>query len=324
MTDMHQFTALPKLMRKNRVSFQGGKAVQWNLNFKESQNARQVGFFEQDVINVDDGLQTASIGWTHTTTNYAYDKKEMAMNQGDYEILDLVETRRAEAEMGLAKLFEQHIWGKPADSTDVKTPYGIQYWIVPNATKGFNGGTPAGFSDVAGLSTTTFARWRNWTDTYATVSRTDLFDAMREAAKKTFFKSPIEYPAYAESLFASQGIYTDWETLKTMEKVMEEYNDNLGVDIAMYQGKMVFHGNPVEWVPLFDDDAEITVSHPVHPVYMIDWSWLRPCFLSGRFMVKTGPRDGGITQHESMVYFIDTSWNLMCRDRRRQAVIYQA
>ena len=61
-------------------------------------------------------------------------------------------------------------FGKPTDSSDVVTPRGLFYWIVKNSgTPGFNGGIPSGFTDVGGLSPTTYPRWKNWTGQYVNI-----------------------------------------------------------------------------------------------------------------------------------------------------------
>ena len=77
------------------------------------------------------------------------------MNRSPARLVNLLQSSRVDAMTDLAELMESNFWGAPASSSDTLKPYGVPYWIVYNATTGFNGGHPSGFSDVGSFSSTT-------------------------------------------------------------------------------------------------------------------------------------------------------------------------
>ena len=190
--DLQEYIALPSLLQKEKVAFGSGYGMQWNVMTGTSGAAKDVGLYEVDNVNVSDVMQTATIPWRHMTTNYAIERREVSMNSGAAQIVDLVKIRRHDAMVDLAKHCESRFWSRPANSSDNKQIYGVPYWIVYNASAGFNGGIPGGsdFSDVAGLNPSTYDQWKNYTANYTTVSSTDLIRKWRKAATFTKFMTP--------------------------------------------------------------------------------------------------------------------------------------
>jgi len=314
-TDLQEYIAMPNLIKKEKVQFDGGQAIQWNFMVNSNGQARNIGLFEVDNYNVTDVMKTASIPWRHTNTNYSIDAHEISIN-GDpaTRIVDLVKVRRVAALIDLAKLMETNFWGAPSSSSDEITPYGIDYWVVKNATEGFNGGIPSGFSDVAGLSPTTYPRWKNWTAQYTTVSKPDLIAKMRQASTKTMFRPPVEISDYNRG--NRYGYYTNYDVIGTMETLLENQNENLGNDLASKDGEVMFKRNPVKWVPELDSDAQ-------DPVYGINWGVFYPVFLKGWYMKEDKARQHP-NQHNVLVTDIDITYNWKCCDRRRLFIINKA
>lgn len=315
-TDLQEYTAMQRLLRKKKIRFDSGTHVQWNVMVDYVESAKNVSLWGVDSVNVGDAMKTAYIPWRHCTTNYAIDRREVKMNSGAAKIVDLVETRRAQAMIALAELMEKNFWGKPADSGDELTPYGVQYWIVPNSTKGFNGGNPDGFSDgPGGLDASTYENWRNYTATYEQITSADLFAEWREAATKTHFKSPVKHRDYETG--AKYEYFTNYTVLGEIERILELRNDNLGNDIAAYDGRAVFRRTPIIWVPYFDSDDW---DGELNPVYGINWGVFNPVFLRGEYMAEeTGKAPN---QHTVSVTHIDCTINFRCTNRRRTFVLY--
>lgn len=315
-SDIQEHVAMSELLRKNRVTFESGTGVQWNLMMGHSGAAKEVGLFETDSLDIQDQMVTANIPWRHVTVNYAIERREIAMNREPRRLVELVKIRRSDAMASLAELMEQRFWTAPPSSSDNKRVYGCQYWIVHNGNlgDGFTGQAPSGFTDVAGLSPSDYPRWRNWSANHdGAASLDDLVVKWREAAVKTMFKPipNVTNAPYGSS--AGMGYYTNYDVLGLLETRLNDQNDNLGNDLAPKDGKVIFRGVPVTYVPYMDRSS-------AKPVYGINWGKFRPVFLSGEFMREMGPETAP-NQHTTYVTFVDTTLNFTCYDRRRNFVL---
>lgn len=313
-TPLQEYVALPNILNKEKVSFSSGTGIQWNVMVGNSGAAKNTGLYAEDNTNVADVMKLASIPWRHMQTSYAFEKREISMNRDPARIVELIKTRRVDAMISLAELMENNMWGKPTDSSDTETPYGVDYWLTANATEGFNGGVPTGFTDVAGLDPATYTNWRNWTAQYSAVTKTDLVRKMRKAAVYTKFMSPVAQPNYNTG--DRQAIYTNYDVIGAMEELLEAQNDQLGNDIASKDGLLLFRGNPIKWVPKLDADA-------TDPVIGINWGVFKPVFLAGEYLRESAPKEAA-NSHNTMEVFVDLTMNMECRDRRRNFRIQTA
>ena len=80
-TDIQEYVALPSILQSEKVSYQSGYGIQWNVMVDTSGAAKDTGLFAVDSVNVGDVMQTASAPWRHLTTNYAIERREVAMNR---------------------------------------------------------------------------------------------------------------------------------------------------------------------------------------------------------------------------------------------------
>ena len=218
--------------------------------------------------------------------------------------------------ISLVEHVEDQFFAAAPASTDETEVHGLKYWVVSNSgsTPGFNGGAASGNSDVAGLSPTTYSRWKNYTGIYTTVSKGDLVRKMRLAYKRIRFKSPVSIPDYRTGKGDRYRIYMNEPTLTSWETLAENQNENLGKDLAPYDGNTVFKRNPIIWVPKLDDSTS-----PTNPVYMLDWSYIQPVFLSGDYLHEEKPAKKG-DSHNTLVVHVDCTWNILFTNRRFHAV----
>jgi hypothetical protein len=316
-SDLQDHVAMSELLRKNRVTFDSGTGIQFNLMVGHSGAAKEVGLFEVDSLDIQDQMITGNIPWRHVNVNYAIERREIAMNREPRRLVELIKIRRSDAMASLAELMESRFWGKPTTSADQKQVYGIGYWIVYNPSAnapGFEGGNPAGFSQgAANIDSTAYPRWKNWSAKHTADNIGALIDNWREAAVKTMFK-PV--PGVQDTPYGTgnnYGYYTNYDVYGRLEKQLTQQNDNLGNDLAPKDGKVIFRGVPVTYVPYMDRSQ-------AEPVFGINWGKFRPVFLSGEFMRESGP-DVAANQHTVFVTHVDTTLNFMCYDRRRQFVL---
>jgi len=314
-TDLQEFIFLPKILKKEKVQFGSGYGIQWNVMTDFNKNARHVGLFAKDVINVADSMRIASIPWRHCTVAYAIDRREIAMNRDPAKIVDIVRNRRIQGMIDLATEIEKAGWSMPPSTTDDLMPYGLDYWITAygaSSTGAFAGGVPAsGWTTVAGITPSSSTRWYNWCATYTSVSKSDLIKKMREGAAKTFFTPPVEISDYNRG--DRYVWYTNYATLARMEELLEAQNDNLGRDVASMDGQVRFRKAPVQWAPYLDS---LSASASKNPVIGVNWGQFYPVFLKGEYLVEAAQKPAP-EQHTVLFTTIDLTWNLVCKDKRR-------
>lgn len=314
-SDTQEFIALPKLLKKD-PKIQTGRDIQVNIMKDVNNTFRWVGLGELDQYNDKDVMDAGNAPWRHANWNYSLDNRLAEINQGSAEqIVDIVQTKRAAAFSAAANEIEEAFWSKPTDSTDEKTMWGVGNYIVKNASTGFNGGNPTGFTSGCIFNTSTYARWANYTAQYVSVTITDLVRKIRSAMDYTFFKSPVSMKEIrGDSL--RRTMYSNFSVCLTLEELAAAQNDNLGSDLAAKDGDVFIRKVPIQRVPYLNNDTQ-------NPVYAIDWATFVPVFLKGEYMAERKPRIHPL-QHQVVVHDIDMTGNIVCFDRRRQFVIATA
>ena len=341
-SDIQDHCALRELLSESRVQFTGGPEIQWNLMTESSGSARDTGLYEVDQTNVADVMAIAQIPYRHMTANYSIERREIAFNRAPAQIVDLVRIRRNDAMVSLAEHIERRFWGVPSTSADNKKIYGIGYWIVDDAAKGFTGGAPTNFTNVAGIDPSVVTRWKNYSAVYSdTVSPlagptyssgqdtagtpdstgfSDMVVQLREAYTKCNFK-PIPGVAYSDYNKGNRyGLYTNYAVISYLEEVLARRNDNLGMDVGATDGKVVFRGIPLTYCPYLDSNVTYSGNVAAYPIYGINWGVFESCFLEGEYMRETGP-DTAPNQHTVFTTHVDLSMNIRCTDRRRNFVL---
>jgi len=311
-TDLVDFVGTREIWGERKTKFNGGRAWQHSLQMDHNHSARTVGMYENDGSSVHDTMQTAEVGARHINAHYLYDMREPSFQQDGKAIVDLLVTKYTGMRMSFHELLESLLWSKPVDASDLLTPYGLAYWVVKNAAEGFNGGNPAGFPQgCGGLSSVEWPRWRNYTAQYSQVTKEDLIRKMRRAHRRTNFRSPVSHASPTFKM--SNGIYVGDAVISTCEEILESQNMNLGNDLASKDGRAVFKGTPLTYAPKLDLDS-------TDPIYMLDWKYMtvgvmpgwennlsKPYMVPGKHLVRRVD--------------LDVSLNMICTDRRRQAVI---
>lgn len=310
-TDLQRHTAMASLLKQNRVVLASGYGVQWDVMVNHNGAASNVGLGASDNINIIDTMVQAQADWRNTTSNYAIIGQEIDMNREPARIVDLIRERRIACMIALAELMENNFWGPPVALTDQVTPWGINTWLVKNATQGFHGGAPSGYTTI-GLNPTTYPRWQNYTDQYTSITKDDMIRRLRRAATFCDFMPPVEnIPTFNTG--NDWKYYSNYAVVGGLEEVLEAQNENLGQDIASQDGSVVFRRVPVMWVPKLETDT-------TNPVYGINWGDFKTYVLSGWWMKETNvPIYPG--QHTISAHFLDCTYQWIMKNRRTSFVI---
>jgi len=311
-TDLQDHVAVREMWKGRQKKFTGGHPWRFEIQHDHNHSARAVGLFETDGSALTDTMTYGTVEPRHVNAHYIYDQREPEFQRGGHAIVDLIKTRYVGMQISLFEKLEEFLWGKPDDSTDDKTPYGIGYWVIKNAVEGFNGENPAGFASGRGnVDSTTYTRWANWASQYTAVSKEDLVRRMRRGHRKSKFRSPVSH-AVPDLGSMKNGIYTNDSVIGIMEELLENQNMNLGNDLASKDGRTMFKSTPIVYVPYLDDDTQ-------NSVYMLDWKFLaigvmpgwennlqKPYMVPGKHLVRRVD--------------LDCTLNMVCTDLRRQSV----
>lgn len=318
-TTQQNFIALPKLLKKEKVVEEDGYQIEWRVQVGTSGSAQNVGLYATITPNVGNTFASASIPWRHTHADYSFDRREFTMNSGKSRIVNLVKGRRLDAYVDLSKRVESDFWGKPATSADTSTPFGAKYWIVYNASEGFTGGDPSGFtSGAAGLATATYPEWKNQSYTYSAVTKEDVVADWRKAATLGNFVCPVADEEPQQGRGAQRyGYYTMYSVLAQLETLAENQNDNLGNDMASKDGQVTFRRTPVTYVAQLDSETT------AYPIIGIDWSVFFPVILKGE-NIREDPVRTPSDQPTVSVKDIWLSYNWKCTSRRNNFIIAKA
>ena len=313
-SDLQEHVAISQLFQKKRAVFDSGNTIRFNMLMKGDNNFRNVGLFDVDNVNQADGLITGDVPWRHSNTGYTIDRRQITMGSGSAKLLDIYKEKRYMMLVGQAAGMEENWWEEPASSTDEESPFGVKYWLVYNATEGFNGGNNSNFSSgPAGKSRTTYPRLKNYTFNYTNVSKDDLVRKMRRASALCRFMPTIPnrpIPGYGTGQ-SKYAYYTTYDVLAGMEELAEAQNDNLGNDVASKDGLVTFRRVDVQWVPYLQAN-EATAD----PMVGIDWDVFRVVFLRGEYMRETKAHVAPL-QHNVVQGFTDNTYNFLCYDSRK-------
>lgn len=313
--DRQNYPFAEQIMTEKKIKLSGGFNINRNVRTTTGDAAKHVTLMEEDQTNIPDLMDQLTVPWRHSSTSFGFSRRVMNMHKGGAELVDYYQSQRSAAELDLYTIIEDAGWDKPADKSDKTTPWGVLQYIVKNSTAGFTGGNPAGFDDCAGMDVDDVPAWKNYSYPYKVISKTDLLAGIRSGMRKTKWSSPIRNPEYAKTR-PNQEMFTNDYVIGKMEELAEAQNDRLGFNLNPAFGEVAFKRVPVYYVSTLDDDAS-------NPIYCIDWACFYPVCLNGEYFQEDPPAKSA-SQHTVLEVFIDLTWNVLCDNRRRQAVYYVA
>jgi len=313
--NLQYYEVFSKWFKKDKVVFDSGVGIQRTLmNRLDSTSSKHVGLLDTDQVNIPDVIDQLQIPWRHAQTSWALIyQTDILMNRGKSLIFNVVKPRRAAALLGLVEELEERAWGSAPSTTDKLLPFSIQYWIVENNSVGFNGGLPGSHTTIGGVDLADSPNFKNYTGQYTSVTKSDLIKKLRTAHRKIRFVSPVTLDDYRGGMGDRYRLYTNESVISDLEDVGEAQNENLGREIASMDGTITFRRHPIVWIPKLDSRSD-------NPVYMIDHSTFYPVCLKGDYL-RESEATKAPNQHNVFQVFVDLTYNYLCIDRRRNAVL---
>jgi hypothetical protein len=310
-----------------------GVGIEETLMVDYGGRSQWVGEFTEVTRMVGDFLKKMRLNWTLVHDSISYTKGMILANKGEARIKNVIKPQEAAMMLRLAHTMEEAFFGNPDPDND-EIMWGLKYWIVKNATAGFNGGYPSGFSRIANVNLTEVPQYKNYTATYTSVTKSDLVAKLRTAHRKTNWKSPLKMSEFKGDTGKQRVLLVNEDTFDEMEMVGEAQNENLGRDLApgsgnydakmqdkkqglgFIDGDLVFRRHPIMPVVALNDDT-------TDPVYMIDLSNFYALTFEGDNMSRS---DFIRLPNQPRVYASDIyhKCQTICTNRRTQAVLYRA
>ena len=310
--ELQDYPVMRNWLKSERVTFDDGAGWQHTIMRRTPGNASESGLFDEDETSYTNILDKMQVEWARFKTFWIVERRMLVENSGGSRIVDIIAPQRKGSMVDLAALLEDRAWTlRTAAQTDKLN--GVPYYIVKTATQGFNGGLPAGHTTVAAVNLTTVPHYKNWTDAYVNVSKTDLIKKMRKAYKRCGFKSPVDIGDFRGSMGRRYRIYMNENTLTDIETQAELQNNQLGPDIASMDEMTVFKKIGLEWIPFLDNDTS-------DPVYGIDHNVFYFVVLSEDYFRESDPRISP-RSHNVIETFVDLSCQIVCLSRRNCFVI---
>ncbi len=292
-----------------------GLGIQETLMYTIGGLSRWVGLFDEDVYNFQDLLKKMQVQWCRLTDTMSFERRMTLENRGKSRINNVIKPQKHAMMLRVAQTLENAFFGVPDADTNL-VMWGLKYWIVKNSTTGFNGGYPSGFTRIGNINLIEVPTFKNWTDTYTSVTKADLVKKLRKAHRKTKWKSPVTKAQFRGDTGEQRILYVNETTISALEDVGEAQNENLGKDLAPFDDVTVFKKHPIRHVPALDDDT-------AYPIYMIDKATFHPFVLRGDYLRQSDVRRAPL-QSNVFVSNIDLSINTINTNRRNNAVLYIA
>lgn len=296
----------------------------WKIKVRTNDNFQVVGLYHRDSSNRVNVLDEGSLKWGLTTNNYHYDIDEEIFQTGGKQIYDYLESLERDLMTSFYSGMEDIMFGAgPSSSTQSPfPPVSLLYWITStsdsttenNATEGFTGAAPVGWSDVGGISTTTYDQWKNRSFPYVTFDRDDAIEKTIRSMDLCEFKPPVERPDIVQQARPNWELLTTYSRIATARRLLQLGNDNIGNDLAAHSGTVMIRGVPMDWVPAWTNSASVN-ARTDGIILGVNWNTFRAYRAAGRVM-----RKNKAFQHPEMskvrVRTMDDSVQIVCFNRR--------
>ena len=311
-----------RLIEGKAGELKSGPKCLFKLQVRNLQSARWTGLYSKDSYDARNLAIGGEEVWSKITANYTYDVDEPEFQSGDPgEIVDELQMREHASENNMIEILESAGWTAPASSAVDPMPVkGFPYWAVKNASEGFNGGNPSGFSLGAGsVDASVYTKWKNYTFSFSGITRQDFIAKLIKAIEFTKFKAPHQYSATNDEKPKFE-LWTTWDVLEGCQQYLDARNDNLK-DLAGMAGSSKIMGIALDWCPELTNSGQDGYDSQ-NPIYGINWSVIKMYRKKGADMRRNKPiMVPG--QHDTRAVHRDGWLQLVCTDRRRLFVGYQ-
>jgi len=312
--DLQKYIFSNEILRRGKVkTVSGGRSFSWRVMVNDTGSASHQGLAYPDRTSQVDVLTEATADWRHSQVNYSMIKQVIQMNSDPAALVDLELLQEKAAMQSWAALVESTWFGPSVSSSDTVTPWGMKTWLQRNASEGFNGGNPSGYSTI-GLDSDANANWKNWTALYTNVTDDDFIRKMSKAILFTNFTPSVDgLPLLNQGGGNDYMQFSNYGLIRPLEEYLKASNQDLGVDIDKYAGAVTVNRRPIIWCPALEADT----TNPFYFVCMADVFLYRlKNFWMRRTMFENLP---GV--HNVKATWFDFTWQIVFVNRRGSGVL---
>lgn len=315
-TQLQARVAVDEILLKNKRKEIKSHSYQYQALTGGNGQTAAVSLDTPDSSTIVDKTLQATIYHRQIRSSWSVHKALLAANSNTKE--QLFEYGKLQYQMGMIDLYEKMetwFWGFTT-STDTQSPFGIPNLIVKNATEGFSGVAPSGYTDVCGItpgSTLVGTKWNNYTAQYTAADDGDLGAKLRRAVRFTNFQAIVPGMSRYGGNQIRRGIYTNYDGMENVKNLCKSQEESIGWDIDAADNKPMLNRTKFTDVPALDSDS-------TNPYYGIDWNTLFVTNLTG-FWMNQSPEVMPNGAHLMVTKFIDTFYNLATLARRNNFVI---
>jgi len=300
---------------KSMVS--SGKGILGRLMVTANGNGAFVGVNDKDpTAGFADGMVETFAPWRHFTFNFGFNDYLVKENSGVSQIIDYLQELRAQAYIDSREKLEKAVWSAPSSANDNLSPLGLKFWLGASQTQGYNG--TFAYSSIPGATLVDQAAYpaaKNWTDKWTALSNDGFTKVIRKALTKINWQTVSDVPVRGK---AKKVILMGNDLLEEVTSIAEKNNDQLGPDLATYSGMVTIRGVPIIGCAYIDAEA---VEADRNKVYLVDATSFQTKFLAGSEFTEMGPTQLKETAHHQWKVDVDATFNIMCSNPRRHAVI---
>jgi hypothetical protein len=336
-TYQHHMTA-DELFTKRLSEGSPSEKFTFNLKTDSADNTTADSFFKADSLNRTDLFRKGEVKWHFQNTHFVVDVREPVLRSGDKRrIFNYYEGLKSDMFDGCFKQNEIWTWTLPTapndGTTDDPLPYGIPYWIVDDAnistTVALTGDTPTNYTLVGNVNSTNVPNWKNWQFNWSDMTNADFCKKASSLMRKCHFKPPKPTKEEKVPDFNNFAIYSDEVPFEDYEDALYGSNENVQEDMGRFRGGKpsgevgyhYFRGVPWRWVPALSEAGSAQVSSPT--LYFINWDTFDVKSYGDLFM-DMGDAVTLSQQHNTLVQWMDTGWQLCCTNRRANGVAVKA
>lgn len=343
----HGYPMLNRLFRGSMTNMiEGGKAVKWNIQHRESGNAQ---FTQPAAVRERTILDTqivAELAWSYAFGSYTIIKDEMLENFGDVQIVNLVKSRRLDGLVDLANKIEPRLWLAPTGAADVMHPKGVFYHLPPITTAQVSAGTGEGdhqgtytlsgvtggtsYTDwcgISGITASVYPRLRSynaaWTNDAAQISEEDL-RRLGRMHRRLHWENPLTVGEMEKVNAPNLFIGAPEAIIDAYSLATRRLNDDIakGNDAAAGYGagfgkggEPVFKGVGLTWVEDLTGSTTGVVNGYQYPLFMLNLDYWKPAVFRDCNFVENKPMNH---RDQPDVYVTDIDVKFQMRVTNRQ------
>ena len=340
-TAPRRFELMNHAFPDHKLMVRGGEYIDDYVIYKENGTASYVLPGQLQTISSENVLLKLRMGWAHANAFWMIINEEVLACRGKQQIIDLVLARRVATQMDMAIMVEEQMWAA-GDATSAVLPFTIPSHLPPitgyqvtdsgsfgmDLTGAFQATYASGFSDYLGADTGAHTATVGWSsETYkrlrsynavASNSAGEFTDTDEDRLGKMMdylgFDVPflVDIPKSANE--QQQRLYVNYTSKQSMERKAKQQNDQVGSDLARYQGGTLFRGlEPIWQIQL---DTASATARGTFPIYLINWAHGQPIVREGKFFrAQTFPAIA--QQHDVTTTHLDLDYNFRVANRQQ-------